>query len=927
MLNTRTGPGQPTSNIGLLLTVVSALVVTVSALPGDAVSLNPTTVTSCLSATGAWTVGADKDNRLTFAHSSGMTHRPRTALLNSDFLGGYCLELNPTTVFFISDWATGNMTISPTGAPTWQEDSFPKNKNKNFINPSDFTKKNTAIGSGVTPGVVTLITIPSNTNNIVRWNAGTSPATGIALLSDLPLTAPNEKAITASEIMAMALSGDSLYILYNIASPRLYRLRISGDPGPKHDFFNVPPPGNRALVPMSDNTGVALVNMASLPNTVELVYCRPAGCDTNPTIYPIGAPLAAGMLIVDSGKVTVVTKEGLINSGISSQDGSKTGGQPGGDATPVGPQEAPSTEKPASKSANHLPAIIGGVVGGLALAVIAAFLIIRRKKTRGGNTTSRSLFAKKQQDLFPPKADDTLVPLGLYNQERSLPPRPRDQDDDLERMGYMPHQGMGTHMRSADTERASFLSHHDRSSAQASVDETIPVEAALTHRRHDQLTPQGLHHSISVSSVTSRFPRQSAKNGKLFEEKIQLQVIRYEVPDAHLMAPHGTIGRLVLGTYHIISDPKSARSVKPQGGNIQGLARSGTVVVRKSRASMISGHNSPLVEMAEESSMLLTDAENQHTFEGATLKWYMTEIHWKREAALLKRLKSPIFIMELLESYCIPALQNRAFTYPFVNAMGGRSSLLSDLSPVRTAQHTRAILRSISAAVEWCHRHGVVHLNIQPGSFFLEDDIDPRTEDASWKLWDFTCARYIGERIGPFGGSGESADPSRYQPPSNPSNPDSFPYMDQQQHDRQMDRIGGNPLPAAYTAPELLEAWRAGEVNFPVEANMDTWSLGCLYYEILTGTPLFPTEAEAWSLVGGWENNGLWSAKNFLVPYPPSPSARGVAPATNESKSNSPYERSQTLDPSGSIAKLLRDMMSPQPEERVSLETIMERIY
>lgn len=637
---------------------------------------------------------------------------------------------------------------------------------------------------------------------------------------------------------------------------------------------------------------------------------------------PSNGPFSNELFIVEQNGIHVVTEGGLMPP-LTSGEGSRQTAPPG---SPLPTPALPNPDPKSKPAANQLPAIIGGVVGGLVLAAIVAFLIIRRRKTRrgGNNTTSRSLFGKKQQDLFPPKADDTLVPLGLYNQERSLPPPPH-QDDDLERMGYMPHQGM----RSAEApERTAFLSHHQhRSGAQPSMDESIPVEAALAHYRHDKHTPQGLSHSISVSSITSRFPRHSVKSGKLFEEKIQLQVIRYEVPDAHLMAPHGTIGRLVLGTYHIISDPKSARSLKPQSKNNQGLARSGTVVVRKSRSSMLSGRNSPLVEMAEESSMLLTDAENQHTFEGATLKWYMTEIHWKREAALLKRLKSPIFVMELLESYCIPALQNRAFTYPFVNAMGGRTSLLSDLSPVKSAQHTRAILRSISAAVEWCHRHGVVHLNIQPGSFFLEDDIDPRTEDASWKLWDFTCARYIGERIGPFGGSGETATPSQYHPPTNPSNPDSFPYMDQQQHDRQMDRIGGNPLPAAYTAPELLEAWRAGDINFPVEANMDTWSLGCLYYEILTGQPLFPTETEAWGLVGGWEQTGPWTSRNFHIPYPPSPSAEGVAPPTNESETNSPYERSQTLDPSGSIAKLLRDMMTINPEERVSLETIMERIY
>ncbi|KAG0271429.1 hypothetical protein BGZ95_000764 [Linnemannia exigua] len=758
-----------------------------------------------------------------------------------------------------------------------------------------FEKNFTAIG--LTGNVVTMTAFLGS--GVVQWTSG-APSVNIPIVNPSKLDVFKGTGLTNDMVLNMVTYEDNIFIHYKkkgTQEPQLYLIKAS-EKDKQSTRMPVKVNSNTKLMPVS-NGGVALVDFGGLPSQLDVTYYTDSLNPVGP-VAPYAVPNSLSMngivdkdlIVIDSDNVRFVTPGGIVPS---KAPGSGNGDNTDPDRPAHSATALPSGEHQSSKS--EIPVIIGGVVGGLALVVLVAFLVIRRKrKTRKGNTTSRSLFSKKQQDLFPPRADDSLVPLGLYNQERSLPPPPRDQDDDLERMGYNAYQrGHDTHMRSAEApERAAFLSNHNhqRSSTQPSMDETIP-------------------------------------SGKLFEEKIQLQVIRYEVPDAHLMAPHGTIGRLVLGTYHIISDPKSARSVKPQGGvNKQGLARSGTVVVRKNRGSVLSGRNSPLVEMAEESSMLLTDAENQHTFEGATLKWYMTEIHWKREAALLKRLKSPIFVMELLESYCIPALQNRAFTYPFVNAMGGRTSLLSDLNPVKTAQHTRAILRSISAAVEWCHRHGVVHLNIQPGSFFLEDDIDPRTEDASWKLWDFTCARYIGERIGPFGGGGETVTPSQYQPPANPTNPDSFPYMDQQQHDRQMDRIGGNPLPAAYTAPELLEAWRSGDINFPVEANMDTWSLGCLYYEILTGSPLFPSSAEAWGVVGGWEQNGLWaSSKNFHVPYPPSPSAGGVAPATNDSETNSPYERSQTLDPSGSIAKLLRDMMAMQPEARVSLETIMERIY
>ncbi|KAF9930113.1 hypothetical protein FBU30_000863 [Linnemannia zychae] len=918
MLHTQTSAYKSPPHVCLLFALITTLAVTVCADIRDAFDLRNTTYTTCPSRTGIWTVGANKNGSLTIVHSNGTTYTPpQRAAVSSDFKGGHCLESNASKVFFISDSATGTFTIVDGTPNDWQEDKFPKGN----VQPKDFIREATAVGFGSTPGVITMVA--AFERNIAQWNVSSLSSIGIVNLKDLII--PNNDVggtFTRDRILGMVLAGDNLFLHYDTDKDRrLYIVKIHGDPNTIRNSVAVG--SNMTLVPVTESsTTVAMVDMSSPANTISITYYDQDLKGTTQS-YQTQGTLANDRFVVDQNSVRILTLSGVDVAKLPGSNG-------GGGGTQTESPDAPSSSSPSShskKSDHRIAIIIGGVVGGLALAVFVAFLIIRNRQSRKrGIGTSRSFFSKKQQDLFPPKSDDSLVPLGLYNQERSLPPPPRDQGNNMERMEYMPHHGVSSRTHLSETsERSAFLGHQN--STQFSMDETIPVEAALVHHRHDKHTPQGLHHSISVSSVTSRFPRHSAKSGKLFEEKIQLQVIRYEIQDAHLMAPHGPIGRLVLGTYHIISEPKSARSLKPQSRNNQGLARSGTVVVRKRQSAMLSGRNSPLVEMAEESSMLLTDAENQHTFEGVTLKWYMTEIHWKREAALLKRLKSPIFIMELLESYCIPALQNRAYTYPFVNAMGGRTSLLSDLGPVKTAQHTRAILRSISAAVEWCHRHGVVHLNIQPGSFFLEDDIDPRTEDASWKLWDFTCARYIGERIGAFGGGGETMTLSQYQPPTNPSNPDSFPYMDQQQHDRQMDRIGGNPLPAAYTAPELLEAWRANETDFPVEANMDTWSLGCLYYEILTGYPLFPTEAEAWGLIGGWEKNGVWTAKNFCVPYPPSPSSEGIAPPTIESETNSPYERSQILDPSGSIAKLLRDMMSVRPEGRVSLETIMERIY
>ncbi|KAF9401318.1 hypothetical protein BGX21_002075 [Mortierella sp. AD011] len=768
--------------------------------------------------------------------------------------------------------------------------------------------------------------------DIVYGTIGTIGATdsgkSIAALKDIGIT-------DSSNIISMSTSlqqGTRYVWIYYQNSPALEQtlLKLNIDNPTDRTPFVINDTSPRRLVPILDNTGVAILQLSN-KNIIASYYRSAGGDPTNNTFQADLNTLQTNLFAFTSSSTAFQFQ--ISSTGVQritlGQTSTTTSGTPVPSASDT-PHSTDST-KPPSKHTTAI--IIGSVVGALAVvAAIAAFLVAHKRKSRGG----RSIFTRKKKDLFPVKADETMVPLGLYHQDRSLPEVPRYLESDLQRLGY--NQG-SVHSSIMAAGAAPYSSFHSRNSSNNNVDEAIPIEAALKHHQHNMLTSQGLHHSVSVSSTTSNFARRNAKSGKRFEEKIQLQVIRYEIQDAHLISPHGTIGRLVLGTYHILSPPRSARSAKALSNASQTLARSGTVVVRKSRTDFGSGQ-SPSRDMVGDSSMLLTDAENQHTFETSTLKWYVTEIHWKREAALLKHLKSPIFVMELLESYCIPALQNRANTYPFVNAMGGCSSLLSDVGPIKTAQHARSILRSISAAVDWCHRHGVVHLNIQPGSFFLEDGIDPKTEDAPWKLWDFTCARFIGEPIGVVGGGGNSdssqqgatIEPSPL-PPRNHLSPDAYPFLEQRQVEEIQDRVGGNPLPAAYTAPELLEAWRASDTTFPAEAVMDTWSLGCVYYEILTGQALFATETDAWGLVGGWDNKNQWMAQGFRVPYPPSVTGSpAVLPATATLTSivqdnSTPYEKSRILDPSGSISKLLRDMMTVHADERISVETIMERIY
>ncbi|KFH71408.1 serine/threonine protein kinase [Podila verticillata NRRL 6337] len=892
---------------------------------------NPTVCAS--SDGGSWLVGVNKDKLAIYkfgkdgAASSVNINGSITTATIDNFNGGQCFESGNKRLFFVSDNPNGY--LDTTNNNTWVYLQADPGYVRNLVNPNQI-----ALDVGPVNGTAPGVTIYSIANNrLYKWD-------GSALKPVSVDAAAN--AVPWSDVIGLASSDANahLWAMFTNTTGTFATELTLGTPL-STNTVGVPNNSTR-LIPMASESGVATVVLpqgtGGVGGTAAITIWKH---NLSPETKNVPA-LANSLFVVGDNTISIINPD----TRQSSVSGAPPVGQPASPNTPPPGSGPPTGAQPSpSNKTSNIGIIIGSIAGVLAVVAIAVFFLIQRRRRRRGG---------RAKHLFPAsKQDDTLVPLGIYHQNRDGPPENLNRlQHDLANLGYDPRPNdQFAHSRSmappaAYPSRASHMSNDSRSSIHNQFDETIPVEAMLTHHQHERHTPQGLTHSISVSSTTSKFARRNAKTGRRFEEKIQLQVIQYEVDDAHTISPHGHVGRLVLGTYHVISPPRPARSVKAQGPAAhQGVARSGTVLVRRSRLDYSSSGGgtrspSPSPDAHAESSMLLTDVENQHTFETATLKWYMTEMHWKREAALLKHLKSPIFVVELLESYCIPALQIQANSYPFVNAMGGCSSLLSDLGPVRTSQHARAILRSISGAVDWCHRHGVVHLNLQPGSFFLEDGINPKAEDASWKLWDFTCARFIGEAIGSVGGGGIEEDQQQQQQQQQQQlRPEAYPFLEQGHHEYQMDRIGGNPLPAAYTAPELLEAWRAGDTTFPVEAGMDTWSLGCVYYEILAGQPLFQNEAEAWALVGGWSGKERWTSKDFRVPYPPTstpPSSSSPTPISAVTAStsmtmvqdmSSALEKCQILDPSGSVAQLLRGMLCVNADERMALDIIMEKIY
>lgn len=181
MLLPRMGASHSAKHICLFLSVVSTLVMSVSAAPGDALNMMPNTSTTCASATGAWTVGLNQTTRLlTFVNSNGYEFSVNNRNFTG-FTGGNCLEPNSSVLYFISDYATGNLTLK-NGAYSWTDDFLPGTggKNGNPIIQRDFTKAATTIG---TDGhAVNCVAVTDK--SITLWNPGAQAYTSAVNLAE-----------------------------------------------------------------------------------------------------------------------------------------------------------------------------------------------------------------------------------------------------------------------------------------------------------------------------------------------------------------------------------------------------------------------------------------------------------------------------------------------------------------------------------------------------------------------------------------------------------------------------------------------------------------------------------------------------------------------------------------------------------------------
>ncbi|MEP6916491.1 MAG: protein kinase [Acidobacteriota bacterium] len=146
-------------------------------------------------------------------------------------------------------------------------------------------------------------------------------------------------------------------------------------------------------------------------------------------------------------------------------------------------------------------------------------------------------------------------------------------------------------------------------------------------------------------------------------------------------------------------------------------------------------------------------------------------------------------------------------------------------------EHVMTITRQIAEAVELAHDKGIIHRDLKPANIKI-------TPEGIVKILDFGLAKVV---------TGDGAEPNLTLAPATSDGERTGPVMGT----------------AAYMSPEQAR-------GLPVDKRTDIWALGCIVYEMLTGSAVFAGDTASDSIAKILEREPNWS----ILPESLSPSLR-----------------------------------------------------
>ncbi|KAF9903711.1 hypothetical protein EC991_003438 [Linnemannia zychae] len=283
----------------------------------------------------------------------------------------------------------------------------------------------------------------------------------------------------------------------------------------------------------------------------------------------------------------------------------------------------------------------------------------------------------------------------------------------------------------------------------------------------------------TTTNITSTDSGRTATVPTIHKPQItlKLSIIRYERSDANQATPSAKTGTLMFSQFEML---ESAHNVRIPGSAFSYVKVAGH---EENQSSLVVPGPTGAVRGAE------SEPRERSS------KWMTDEFRWKREAGMLKHLRSDPHIANIFALYKLQPIAE----YPYVSVMGPFTCTLDTYIKERRGIHTtppsqpltpeqaslavkgpltmmeiKSLTDSIASALKWCHDHHVVHLSLSPASVFLQEyysepngkdghrqsiysncssrdstitDADASTIIQNWKLWDFSNARFVGEPV------------------------------------------------------------------------------------------------------------------------------------------------------------------------------------
>ncbi|KAI9225188.1 MAG: kinase-like domain-containing protein [Piptocephalis tieghemiana] len=224
---------------------------------------------------------------------------------------------------------------------------------------------------------------------------------------------------------------------------------------------------------------------------------------------------------------------------------------------------------------------------------------------------------------------------------------------------------------------------------------------------------------------------------------------------------------------------------------IRGDAKPGTVIMNRYKLGEV-------METVKQRQVVRQAQDQKEENKDVTLKFVSNVNTFQLEAVVLRYLSSP-YTQELVATYEVPPSRTPYILvkshHPFTLAQYLLSEERKDTT-ITTSMVLRQHVRSIVTAVDWCHQHGIAHMDLHP-LHFTRDSMDSCT----WRLCDFGLAAFVHE-----------------------------------------DAV--REVTSSYAAPEVVRALHARKTLIS-RASMDLWSLGVTLYELYVGRPLFEDDKMA----------------------------------------------------------------------------------